>query len=139
MSLWQLRSENYTRYQKLDFRTRKLDLDIKFLNTRQNNDLCPIFTQYKISSTRLQNSNADLQSQGLFILEELTLKNVKQEKIILEMERIKSDLRMVINLIDWTHISRTFLESNIKTIKKVEGIQNYKLQFQTNYNFRAYG
>ena len=43
------------------------------------------------------------------------------------MERIKSDLRMVINLIDWTHISRTFLESNIKTIKRVDGIQNYKL------------
>ena len=34
---------------------------------------------------------------------------------------------MVINLIDWTHISRTFLESNIKTINRVEGIQNYKL------------
>ena len=43
------------------------------------------------------------------------------------MERIKSDLRMVINLIDWTHISRTFLERNIKTINRVEGIQNYKL------------
>ena len=38
-----------------------------------------------------------------------------------------SDLRIVINLIDWTHISRTFLESNIKAINRVEGIQNYKL------------
>ena len=130
MSLWQLHSENYTRYQKLDFRTRKLDVDIKFLNTCQNNDLCSIFTQYKISSTRFQNSNADLQSPGLFILEELTLKNVKQEKIILEMERIKPDLRMVINLIDWTHISRMFLESNIKTIKRVK---EFKI---TNYSFK---
>ena len=43
------------------------------------------------------------------------------------MERIKSDLRMVINLIEWTQISKTFLESNIKTIKRVEGMQNYKL------------
>ena len=43
------------------------------------------------------------------------------------MERIKSDLRMVINLIDWTHLSRTFMESNVKTIKRVEGVQNYKL------------
>ena len=34
---------------------------------------------------------------------------------------------MVINLIDWTRIGRTFLERNIKTIKRVEGIQNYKL------------
>ena len=43
------------------------------------------------------------------------------------MERIKSDLRMVINLIERTQISKTFLESNIKTIKRVEGMQNYKL------------
>ena len=105
---------------------RKLDLDIKFLNKCENNDLCPTFIQYKLSSTRLQNSNAYRQSQRLFIQEELTFKNIEQQKIVLEMERIKSDLRMVINIIDWTHISRTFLESNIKTIKRAEGIQNYR-------------
>ena len=59
--------------------------------------------------------------------QELTFKNVKQEKMILEMESIKTDLRMGINLIDWTHISRMLLVSNIKTIKRVEGIQNYRL------------
>ena len=59
--------------------------------------------------------------------QELTFKNVKQEKMILEMERIKSDLTMVINLIDLSHISRMLLVSNIKTIKRVEGIQNCRL------------
>ena len=52
------------------------------------------------------------------------LKIVEQKKIILEMETIKSDLRMVTNLIERTNISRTFLESNIKTIERVERIQN---------------
>ena len=46
------------RYQKLDYHMRKLDYDQKILSTCQNNDLCPTFIQYKISSTRLQNSNA---------------------------------------------------------------------------------
>ena len=59
--------------------------------------------------------------------EELTFNNVEQQKIVLEMESIKSDLSLVINLIYLTHISRRLLESNIKTIKTVEGIQNYKL------------
>ena len=113
-------------YQKLDYRMRKLDLDIEYLNTCQNKDLCLTFIQYKISSICLENSNAYRQSQRLFMQEELSFKNVEKEKIVLEMERIKSDLRMVINLIDWKHITRTFLESNIKTIKRVEGIQNYK-------------
>ena len=63
----------------------------------------------------------------LFIQEELTFKDFEQQKIILEMETIKSDLRMVINLMDRTHISEMFLESNIKTMKRVERIRNYKL------------
>ena len=61
------------------------------MNTSQKNDLFPTFIQYKISSTRLQNSNAYRQSQRLFTQEELTFKNVEQGKIILETERIKSD------------------------------------------------
>ena len=59
---------------------RKLDLDIKFLNTCQSIDLCPTFIQYKISSTRF-NSNAYRQSQRLFIQEELTLKKMLNKKI----------------------------------------------------------
>ena len=96
---------------------RKLDLDIKFLNTCQNNDLCPTFIQYEISSTRLQNSNAYWQSQRLSIQKELTFKNVEQEKITLEMKRIKSDLRIVINLIDWTHIVERFWRVTSKQSK----------------------
>ena len=69
----------------------------------------------------------------LFIQEELTFKNFEQKKIIL---KIKSDLRTVINLIDWTHISRAFLESNIKTIKRVEGIQTYKLSGLVGYKLQ---
>ena len=88
------------RYQKLDYRMRKLDLDIKFLNTCQSIDLCPTFIQYKISSTRF-NSN---------------------------VKRIKSDLRMVISLIDRTHIRRTFEFLQSKELK------NSRLQ-----TFRAYG
>ena len=112
---------------------RKFDLNIKFLNTCQNNDFCSTFVQYKISWTPLQNSSVYRQSQRLFIQEELTFKNFEQEKIIL---KIKFDLRTVINLIDWTHISRAFLESNIKAIKRVEGIQTYKLSELMGYKLQ---
>ena len=47
---------------------KKLEFAIKFLNTCENNDLRPTFIQYKISSTRLQSSNAYRQSQRLFIM-----------------------------------------------------------------------
>ena len=58
------------RYQKLEYCVKKLGLDIKFLNTCQNNDLCRTFIQYKISLTRLQNSGAYRQSERLFIQED---------------------------------------------------------------------
>ena len=35
------------RYEKLDYRIRKLELDIQFLETCLNNDLCPTFVRYK--------------------------------------------------------------------------------------------
>ena len=115
---------------------RKLDHDIKFLNTCQNNDLYPTFIQYEISSTRLQNSNAYWQSQRLFIHKELTFKNVEQEKITLEMKRIKSDLRIVINLIDWTHIVERFWRVTSKQSKglKVLKITNFQSLWVKNYN-----
>ena len=84
------------RYQELEYRVKKLDLNIKFLNTCQKNHLCPTFIQNKISLTHLQNSSPYRQSERLFIQEELTFKNAEQEKIMLEIERIKSNLRMVI-------------------------------------------
>ena len=72
-----------------------------------------------MSNKILQNSEAYIQWQRLFLHEELRFKNVEKEKITLELGKIKIDLRTVINLIDWT---RKFIESNIKAYKKVEQI-----------------
>ena len=46
-----------------------------------------------------------------------------------ETDRIKSDLRTVINLIDWTYISKTFLDNNIQTIKRVEAPKPLRIRF----------
>ena len=115
------------RYEKLDYRIRKPELDIQFLETCLNNDLCPTFVRYKMSNKRLQNSEAYVQSQRLFLHEEIMFKNVEKEKISSKLRKIISDLRTVINLIDWKHINNKFMESNIKACRKVEQIQSYKI------------
>ena len=102
-------------------------MDIAFLNSCLDNDLCPTFLRYKLSSKRLQNSESYRRSQHLFLQEEITFKTIEGEKIIRELQKIKNDLRTVMNFIDWTHISNKFTESNIKVIKRVEEVQNYKL------------
>ena len=52
-----------------------------------------------MSNKRLQNSEAYVQLQRLFLHEEITFKNVEKE-INSELRKIISDLRTVTNLID---------------------------------------
>ena len=40
---------------------------------------------------------------------------------------MKNDLRTVASFIYWLHILNTFAESNINTIKKAKGMQDYKI------------
>ena len=43
------------KYEKRDYRLCKIYLDIVFLNSCLDNDLCPFFLRYKLSSKWLQN------------------------------------------------------------------------------------
>ena len=55
--------------------------------------------------------------------------------LIRELQKIENDLRTVMKFIDWTHICNKFrthicnkfTESNVKAIKRVEEVQNYKI------------
>ena len=40
---------------------------------------------------------------------------------------IRGNLRIVKSFLDWIHISNKFIEANIRTTKRVEEVQNYKL------------
>ena len=99
------------KFEKLDYRLRKINVDIDFLNSCLENDLCPTFLRFKMSSNRLQNSESYQRSTRLFLHEELTFKSIEREKIIREMQKITSDLRMAISFIDWIHVSNKFMES----------------------------
>ena len=72
------------------------------------------FPALQLSSKRLQNPESYRRSQHLFLQEEITFKTIEREEIIRGLQGIKNDLRTVMNFIDWTRISNTFTESNIK-------------------------
>ena len=52
---------------------------------------------------------------------------METENLIRRLQKLKNELRTAMNFIDWTHVSSKFTESNIKAIKRVEEVQNYKL------------
>lgn len=43
------------------------------------------------------------------------------------MQLIRGDLTTVMSFLDQVHISNKYIESNVRTIKRVEEVQNYKL------------
>ena len=91
------------------------------------NDVCPTFFRYKTSSKQLENSESYRRSQRLFLQEEISFKTVEREKIIREIQLIRGDLRTAMSFLDWVHISNKFIEGNIRIVKWVEEVQNYKL------------
>ena len=113
----------------MGYRYRKLDPDIKFLDTCMREELCPTFLRYKMSNKQLQTSDAYRRSQSLFLQEEITLrkKSVEKEKTRKMLSKLEVDLRSVMSFVDWIHVSNNFISCNIKTIRKVEDVQRCKL------------
>ena len=115
------------KYEKRDYKIRKLSIGIQFLNNCLNHDLCPMFLKYKMSSKRLQSCDAYEISQRIFIQQEITFKTLEVGKVCEQLNKMKNDLRTVVSFFDWSHIANTFSERNIKTIKRVKVVQDYKI------------
>ena len=115
------------RYEKLEYKILKIDADVEFLQTCLDNELCPNFLRYKMSSRRLRTSNSYAASQRLFLQEEITFKTADRVKLGNELDNLQNEIRTVVSFIDWNHIHNTLATSNEKMVKKVKVIHNYKL------------
>ena len=114
------------KYEKLDYKMRKLSVGIEFLNNCVNQDLCQLFLKYKMPSKRLQIFGAYKISQRVFIQQEIRFKTFETENVREQLNTMNDDLKTVASFF-WLHIANTFAESNIKTIKRVKGVQDYKI------------
>ena len=85
------------------------------------------FLRYMMSNKRLQTSDAYRRSQRLFLQEEITFKSVEKEKTRKMLSKLEVDLRSVMSFVDWIHVSNNLISCNVKTIRKVENVQHYKL------------
>ena len=79
-----------------------------------------------MSSKRLQTSDA-FKMLHVSIQQEITFKTLKNEKVCKQLNKMKDDLRTVVCFFDWSHIANTFAEINIKIIKRVKRVQDYKI------------
>ena len=97
-----------SKYEKLDYRTRKLFTDIEFLNNCRNHDLCEAFFKYKMISKRLQPSDAYKLSQRVFIHYEIAFKTLENNKVCAQSTKMKDDFWIVVSFFDWSNIGNTW-------------------------------
>ena len=87
------------KYEKLDYKIRKLSVDIEFLNNCVNQDLCLTFLKYKMSSKRSQTFDAYKISQRVFIQQEIRFKTLDIENVREQLNTMNDDLKTVASLI----------------------------------------
>ena len=115
------------KFEKLDFRCRKLKLDISFLEVCIEKGVVPNFVKFKTANRRLKESNSYDVCQKLLLCEELKIKNCKLEADSLSLTGIKQDICYDISPIDFLFITSLFLEKNVSNIREIEISQNIKL------------
>ena len=115
------------KYEKADFRSRKLSLDTEFLNHCIKNELIPTFVKFKVANHRLKNSKAYKDCQLKLLRQELHGKKNALHSVNKRIEHLKAEIRTRVNIIDFAHISGLFLARNDKILNKVRLTQEKKL------------
>ena len=113
--------------EKLDFKKRKVKLDINFLETCRDAKVIPTFLQFRLANSALRKSTTYDNCQTQLLDEEIRTKR----KILMDLEtkfmKSKKGLHELLSYFDFLHIISLFLERNTTELEKIELRQNAKL------------
>ena len=112
---------------KLDFKHKKGQLDLEFLQTFKKNNVIPKFLRFKLANRQLSSSHAYNICQKRLLNEEISNKHKTVRTLAFSLTSLKNELKCVLNIIDFVHITTVFLTSNNKNILKVRKTQGKKI------------
>ena len=115
------------RIEKLDFKLRKCELDVEFLQICLDNNLVPNFLKFKVTNSSLKNSKAYRDCQVKLLRQELSNKKSLRRTNLNELKRLKDEVVRVLSVVDFTHIISLFTRSNDATLSKCQEVQKKKL------------
>ena len=113
--------------EKLDFKYRKVLLDIDLLDTCLKNNIIPKFVQLIVSNKVLRNSTTYRQCQIKLFKQEMSNKKRKLRTLRRDLTSVKNKISLKLSFTDSNHICNLFLVGNAKAILKHKQIQNKKL------------
>ena len=121
--------------EKLDFKHKKAQLDLVFLRTCKKNNVIPKFLRFKLANRQLSSSRAYNICQKRLLNEEISNKHKLVRTLAFNLTSLEKNLKCVLNIIDFVHITTVFLTSNNKNILKVRKVQGKKISKLRSDNF----
>ena len=115
------------KFEKLDYRLRKAELDLEFLLRCRDNNVIPNFLNFRVSSHYLKASLTYRQCQLKLLQEEIRHKKSDIRVLKKEFNSSHSSLQHEISFIDFAHVSSLFLRSNNRILASKSAIQQRKL------------
>ena len=93
------------RFESLDFKLRKSQLDIDFVEKCIKNQLTPKFVQFKVANKHLRSSSAYKICQRKLLVEELAAKKQRNKHLQQRFDQCSLQLKNSICAVDFFHIS----------------------------------
>ena len=115
------------KFENVDFKCRKLALDLEFLNNCLQHELSPVFVQFKVANQGLRQSKVYKDCQTRLVKQEIHEKKSKLRTMTKKYNILKDGIRQQISIFDFAHVSNCFLQRNDKILNKVRLTQEKKL------------
>ena len=114
------------KFEKLDYKLRKVQLGLDFLTKYKDNDILPNFLNFQLANKKLQDSFSYKTCQQNVLLTEINLKRSRLRVLKNEFYLLHNELKSVLNCIDFVHVCSLFLSSNDVILKSHDSIQQKK-------------
>ena len=115
------------KFEKANFKRRKLELDLDFLNKCYEQQLTPTFVKFRLPNSNLRQSHAYRRCQMDLLRQEIHDKEGKLRQATRLENNLKQQIRLRVSMIDFAHISSFMLIHNDKLLSKVQLTQERKL------------
>ena len=122
------------KYESNDFKSRKIGLDLAFLENCIKNNLIPNFVKFKVANHSLKSSKVYKECQIKLLHQEIQEKKKQLNILRKKRQLLDSEVRAKIRWIDFAHVSNYFTAHNDKILDKVRLTHEKKLY---NLGFRA--
>ena len=107
----------------MDYKYRKLELDIEILETCHRHNFLPKFLQIKVGNSESKKSENNTLCQLQLLNEEISIKRNKLETDKLELEQIYKPINPQVSFLDQGHIHSVITTGNQNSIDQAKRTQ----------------